>query len=460
MLVRCLQVVWHGGCIISEFAGQRITVMGLGRFGGGLGVTQWLLRQGARVLVTDMLPQDKLASSHQSLLESLDADTRSRLSFRFGTHDESDFTSADLIIVNPAVAKPWENRFLSVARTAGVPVTTEIRLLVERLNRQRVIGITGSAGKSTTTAMIHHALNSIGACAHLGGNIGGSLLGSLDDIDHDRDWVVLELSSAMLYWLDTGVGYDGARGFSPHVAVLTNLAPNHLDWHGSFEHYEASKRVIFKHQSRDDLGIDCTHQGPGPEAAQGPISLAIPGAHNQQNARVAARAVSRALGIDPRTVAPHLTNFRGLPHRLELVTEVNGVRYYSDSKSTIPEATLLAVKSFDDPGKVHLIAGGYDKKIDLSSIAQLAPHLAGLYTIGATGPQIAGATSSRNLFQCDTLEVAVQCAADRAKEGDVILLSPGCASWDQFENYEQRGDAFANLARNPAGYHPRLSPHS
>jgi len=418
-----------------DFTNQRITIMGLGRFGGGLGAARWLFAQGARVHITDMQPESSLAPSLRSLGK------HERLTFRLGEHVESDFTDADLVVANPAVPQPWSNRFLCTARDANVPITTEIRLLVERLNRDRVIGVTGSAGKSTTTAMIHHALESIGERAHLGGNIGGSLLSALEDINHHRDWIVLELSSAMLYWLDADVGAPGTTGFSPHVSVLTNIAPNHLDWHGTFEHYERSKRVIFKHQREGDIAIDapkCAHPAP--------IPLMIPGAHNQQNARVAALAVSCALNITPEDVAPHLATFPGLPHRLQLITEVEGVRYFNDSKCTIPEATLLAVASFDDSRRVHLIAGGYDKKIDLSAIAHLAPSLAGLYTIGTTGPAIASLTSSPNVIDCNSLANAVDCAAKRAKPGDVILLSPGCASWDQFDNYEQRGEAFATLA--------------
>jgi UDP-N-acetylmuramoylalanine--D-glutamate ligase len=323
---------------------------------------------------------------------------------------------------------------------AGVPVTTEIRLLVEHLDHRQVIGVTGTAGKSTTTAMIHHILTRAGFRAHRGGNIGGSLLNSLDDIT-PNDFVVLELSSAMLHWLGEGVGYDNAPGWSPHIAVLTNLAPNHIDWHGSFEHYEQSKRNIFRYQRSDD---HCVTEADI-EAGDVP-SLCLPGAHNQTNARFAIAAAKRAFDLSFDDGAAMLANFPGLPHRLRLAHERDGMRFYDDSKSTTPQATVLAVNAFDDPSAVHLIAGGYDKKIDLSAISDLAPSLAGLYTIGATGRAIVEeAPRSAHARYCETLDLAVADALARMDAGHVLLLSPGCASWDQFVNYEQRGTRFAEL---------------
>ncbi|MHC4990727.1 MAG: Mur ligase family protein, partial [Planctomycetota bacterium] len=230
--------------------GARVTVMGLGRFGGGLGAVRWLAEQGAHVLLSDRAPADRLQQSVQ-LLEDLVE--RGVVELELGGHDRSSFVECDLLVVNPAVPHPWDNPLLDAARAAGVPLTTEMRLLVERLDASRVIGVTGSAGKSTTAAMIHHVLERCGARSHLGGNVGGSLLGDLPRIDR-ADWVVLELSSAMLCWLGPGVGTSTATGWSPHVAVITNIAPNHLDWHGSFEHYVRSKRMIAAHQTpRDHL---------------------------------------------------------------------------------------------------------------------------------------------------------------------------------------------------------------
>jgi UDP-N-acetylmuramoylalanine--D-glutamate ligase len=434
---------------MGEFDGKRVTVMGLGRLGGGLGVARWLAGQGADVLVTDLRSAEALAGTLRQLSDLIDAGT---VTLRLGEHNASDFTTCDLVVANPAVPKPWENRFLRSAKAAAIPVTTEIELLAKRLpNRLHTIGITGTAGKSTTSAMIAHLIEQSGRRVHLGGNIGGSLLAELDRIEHD-DWVVLELSSAMLHWIDR---------WSPRVAVLTNLRPNHLDWHGSVEHYAQSKYKIFAGQGSGDCAVMSDASGPEMNPGVRRIvvdpaviangdapcpGLMLPGVHNQVNAAVALR-VCEAMEISGDRPMPELlSSFGGLPHRLQLAGEHAGVRFYNDSKSTTPEAAAMAVNALlDDPntgiGSVHLIAGGYDKGIDLGRIVEAAGRCAGLYTIGATGP-VLSERAGFGSHACDTLEQAFAAAVERAGAGDAVLLSPGCASWDQFDNYEQRGHEF------------------
>lgn len=458
---------------MGEFDGRRVVVMGLGRFGGGAGVTRWLAGQGAEVLVTDMQPVETLAGSVAELQDLIDAGS---VRLRLGEHNASDFTTCDLVIANPAVPKPWENRYLRASEAAGIPVTTEIRLLVDRLpNCERVIGITGSAGKSTTSAMTAHILERLGRRVVFGGNIGGTLLPRLSEIGAE-DWVVLELSSAMLHWL---------KGWSPSIAVLTNIAPNHIDWHGSLEHYTESKLNIARFQQESGAAVVVAFGADDPVPArlralargevhhihrdrpdadefeiEPHLRLRTPGGHNRLNARVAGTAAGLAMkrsgdGRDRATLgraaAEALADFTGLPHRLRFVGERDGVRYYDDSKSTTPESTLLAVAAFAEEkglGSIRLIVGGYDKKIDLSAIAGLGGRVGGLYAIGQTGPTLAAGGKAT---LCNTLEAAVATAEIEAKPGDVVVLSPGCASWDQFTNYEERGKRFAELVRGDSG---------
>lgn len=422
----------------TDFASTRVTVMGLGRFGGGVGVTRWLMQQGAQVLVTDAQSEHALREPLQQL-----ADVRDALQLRLGGHDESDFVNTDMVVANPAVPRPWANAYLNAAANASVPMTTEVRLLVERLDRMRVIGVTGSAGKSTTAAMVHHILNKAGHQAHLGGNIGGSLLNVLDTIEPDH-WVVLELSSFMLHWLGEAVGSKHAEGWSPGCAVLTNIEANHLDWHETFEHYEQCKRNIFRWQQSGDLAVT------GDQVRDQDIELRVPGRHNQRNAAMAVEAAMRVANVQPETARAALRDFGGLQHRLCLISEHGGMQFYDDSKSTTPAATVLAVEAFDEPSRVHLIAGGYDKGADLSEISALAEKLAGLYTIGATADTLTRLAAG-SVLSCDNLETAVKRAVARMKAGDVLLLSPGCASWDQFDNYEQRGRAFQQAVHRELG---------
>jgi UDP-N-acetylmuramoylalanine--D-glutamate ligase len=233
------------------------------------------------------------------------------------------------------------------------------------------------------------------------------------------------------------------------VAVLTNFAPNHLDWHGTLEHYRQCKERIFAYQQPGDHAI----RGEALPQAADHIPLAIPGAHNQRNARLAIAAACRAASLDPDCAARSLADFPGLPHRLQLVATCGGMRFFDDSKATTPDAAALAVGAFADPSRVHLIAGGYDKQVDLSAIADLAEHLGGLYTIGATGRAI------NEEGYCQTLDRAVVAAIDRMADGDVLLLSPGCASWDQFDHYEQRGEAFAAAVHRTLALRRAPAPH-
>ena len=416
--------------------------MGLGSFGGGAGAVRHLCALGCDVLVTDMAPAEKLTSSLEAIRDLVDSGA---VTLRLGEHNVSDFTTCDLLVANPAVKLPWENRFVRAAQAAGVRVTTEIGLVIDALPEScKVVAVTGSSGKSTTSAMIHAGLKSAGVNALLGGNIGGSLLGQ--DITENAT-VVLELSSAMLWWLAQPGCTERTRFLD--VALITNITPNHVDWHGSVEHYTQSKLNIA--QMLKDSGmllvgpnVDTDHErAQRLELITSLPELATPGAHNRVNAS-AALAACEALGVDRERTLASIAEFAGLPHRLELVRTHKGVRWYNDSKSTTPEATRLALEALR-PARVHLIVGGSDKGVDLAPIADLVRQSAALYCIGQTGETIARLAG---IEPVGTLSEAVRLAASNAKEGEAVVLSPGCASFDQFRSFEDRGNQFRDLVHS------------
>jgi len=431
---------------LTEVSGKRVVVMGLGRFGGQIAVARYLATHGARVLITDASPAEKLAPSVEQL-KDLD------IEYRLGEHRVSDFISADLIATSPAV--PPANEFLAAARSAGVPIVTEIELTLERLHQQNpaqtVVAITGTKGKSTTSALLGRMLSAKNT-THVGGNIGNPLLNQLTSI-RPADWVLLELSSYMLHYL-------GPRGFRPNVAVITMVSADHLDWHGGLAPYHAAKAALISHQLPTDHAVICAVNPATLALAQTTrakvhhftqdtspaIALLIPGAHNQLNAQGALLAAS-LMGVPRDLAAAAVANFPGLPHRLELVAERRGVRYYNDSIATIPEAATAALEAFH-PHTVLQIVGGYDKHLNMSPLsAALASRAKKSLCIGALGPALHAAIGPERSELCHTLPAALARAAELARPGDVVLLSTGCASYDQFPNFEARGDEFRTLAR-------------
>lgn len=452
---------------MMELAGKRVVVMGLGRFGGGIGVTKWLCAQRANVHVTDL-------SDETHLEESVKALAGLPVSKRLGSHDVADLDRCELLVVSPAVDK-LKSDFFKAAVARGIPWSSEMNLFLERC-RGRIVGITGSVGKSTTTAMIGSVLEAA-AKQHnwkhgrvwLGGNIGKSLLDDLPAIA-ERDVVVLELSS---FQLDDAASLR----WSPHIAVVTNLKENHLDRHGTMSAYAAAKANIYGYQRANDVlvmphgnGVDGLPGGWAgrknlirysidPEtrelvveggAAAGPRvkpTLAVPGLHNLQNA-AAALAVSRVLGVSDDVAVESLAAFKGLVHRLEFVGEVCGVRYYNDSKATTPDAAMTSLRAFD--GGVVVLVGGSDKGNSFSEFGRLlAQRAKAVVCMGDTRDKIGaeirnemrGSSSPRLSFAEDFAE-AMDAARKAATGGDVVVLSPGCASYDWFTNYEERGETF------------------
>jgi len=436
---------------MQNLQNQPITVMGLGRFGGGIAVARWLAGQGAKVLVTDKDNENDLKDSVAQLAGL-------PIQFRLGQHLQEDFSSTSLVVASPAV--PLTNPYLQTARAAGVPITTEIRLFLERCPARRVLGVTGTKGKSTTTSMLN-AMLAQKYRTHIGGNIGGSLLDTLPQIAAD-DLVILELSSYMLEHLR-------AMRWSPQVALITMLAQDHLEWHGSVEAYIAAKAVLLEFQKPTDFAIlnqtDAASKNLTTKAAAGikwfgpdscpDFALRIPGIHNQINAKGAFAAAS-CLGITWDEAQTALKHFQALPHRLELVHEELGVKFFNDSIATIPQAAIAALESFP-PRRVIQIVGGHLKDLSIKEMCQaLASRAKAAICIGEKGPEIAGeirriaARDTLIVHQCPDLPCAIRVAKGIAEAGDIVLLSTGCKSYDQFTNFEARGQAFSRLVRGQA----------
>lgn len=442
---------------LDPFAGRRVLVVGLGRFGGGMGVTRWLAGQGARVVVTDLATEEELKGS---LKEIGDLDVELRL----GRHDEGDLAGVDLAIVNPAVPKARSVFFHKIVER-GVPWTTEMNLFCERCP-SRVVGVTGTYGKSTTCAMLADAVR---AClegdrapftsVHLGGNIGCSLLGRLHEIQ-PSDLVVLEMSNAQLEDLPR-------IGWAPHVAVITNLFPNHLDRHGSWEAYLQAKLNVARDPTESSLLVLGPLHREVEEMvgaalplesrrvvrvlpADPPVTLSVPGAHNRINADCVL-TTARVLGLDEGVTREALCSFAGLPHRLQRVRTLDGVEYVNDSKSTSPAATATALGSVK--GRVVAIVGGQDKGVSLHDCAEaLANRCRAVICIGESGPRFARAVREAStgrpgleVREAQALPQAVEMTRSIAEPGDVVLFAPGGPSFDAYANFEERGRHFIEL---------------
>jgi len=422
--------------------------MGLGHFGGGVAAARWLAGQGAAVTVTDLAPADALADARQALADVPLA------AWHLGGHQEGDFRGCDVLVVNPAV-KP-DNRFVRMATEAGARITTEIELFLDACPARR-IAVTGSNGKSTTTAMTAAILRAAGRTTWLGGNLGGSLLEHLPAMT-PADWAVLELSSFQLWRL-------AATTRVADVAVVTNCVPNHLNWHPDFAHYVAAKQRLLLAQGPGDAAV----LNPlDPEAAawkplvrgrllpmlppESMPELRVPGEHNRVNAALAATAAIAA-GCDDEAVFRGLRSFAGLPQRLELFAMVGGRRFYNDSSATTPESTLAALLAV--PGPTWLLAGGSDKGADFRMLLEaIARRAAGVALYGAVGPRLHAELAALDppipMQPTATLAEALTWAWEHSAAGTAIVLSPGCASHDQFLNFRQRGEVFVELVRQIA----------
>ena len=436
----------------AAFAGKTYGVHGLAR--SGLATVDALQASGATVLAWDDGPAARAAFDGD--LTDLNA---------------ADLKQLDALVTSPGV--PHSAPVIVRAKAALVPVIGDIELFAiarRELPPHRVVGITGTNGKSTTTALIHHLLVTAGIAARMGGNIGLPILAQepLEPNDHGPGVYVLELSSYQL---------DLTFSLVSEVAVLLNITPDHLDRHGDMGRYAAAKARLFEMQVPagtavisldDDYTLDIANTAvarltpisarrmldegisvvggvatvDGKEIARQAGWPALQGPHNAQNA-AAAIAVALALGVDAATIAHGLASYPGLPHRMERIAERAGVLWVNDSKATNPDSVAPALQAYP---RIHWIAGGRAKGAGLEALTPYLGHVVAAYLIGEAAPDFAPLLAPHvQVVQAETLAAAVAAAAVAARPGDTVLLSPACASFDQFTDYEARGDAFRTL---------------
>ena len=447
-----------------ELRGKRVLVVGLART--GVSTALFCEARGAHVTATDTLAASDLTGAAAKL-------SSAGVALELGGHRPQSFLSADLIVPSPGV--PYDQPGLLAARKKGVAIWSEIEL-AWRFLRGRLVAITGSNGKTTTTALTAHILKAAGLPVLLGGNIGTPLI-SLVDQSTDASIAVVEVSSFQL---------EAIVAFRPDISVYLNLTPDHIDRHGSMEGYAAAKARIFENQKREDAAVmnadDAASARYAPsrprvywfsrkkEVARGAClrgddiifcdgdaealllsrsGISLRGDHNLENVLAAATAACLA-GAAPAAIAEGVRTFPGVEHRLQFVAEIAGVQFYNDSKATNVDATEKALQAF--PGNLLVILGGKDKGSDYRPLRPLLEQRARrVFLIGAAAEKIAGQIEGAvPLERSGTLDRAVHSAFEAARPGDVVLLAPACASFDQFQNYEHRGRVFVQLVNDLA----------
>lgn len=465
---RARPVLHIGEVTQLNLADRRVAVVGLAI--SNLALIRFLVKSGAKVTAFDQKTPDELGDRYHEL-QALGAE------FSLGPGYLSRLPEFPLIFLTPGMKKDFPE--IQEARARGAEISSETRLFFS-LCPAPVVGITGSAGKTTTTTLIGEILKAEGhRRVLLGGNsFGKPPIEWIGELTPD-DLVVLELSSFQLQLVER----------SPHIGALLNISPNHLDVHSSMEEYAEAKKNIFRFQNLGDWAVfnydrpetrGMVDDVPGGtvffsrdrELKHGAFlrgneliwrdgrrehlicnidEIILPGRHNLENI-LAATAVSSLAGASPEAIRGVVTTFKGVEHRLELVRELDGVRYYNDSIATAPDRTLAALETFRAP--IVLIAGGYDKKIPFEGLAaEVVRRVNVLILIGATADKIAGTVekaaaefgSGPEIVRAGDLSRAVAAAREKAQPGDVVLLSPSCASYDQFRNFEERGRQFKGL---------------
>jgi len=446
-----------------ELKNKRVLVVGIGK--SGLAAARFLKKRGARVTVSDARPALLIVELPMLLDEGFMVEA--------GSHGLLTFRRQDLIVVSPGV--PATVPELVQVRAIGMHVIGELELGAEFLQGE-VIAITGSNGKTTTTTLVGEILKAAGRMTLVGGNIGTPVV-ELAEESTPATWSVLEVSSFQLETVET---------FKPRIALVLNITPDHLDRHGSFENYAATKARITEFQAADDFLIlnaedvktqlvaaktkaqiywfsakrqikqgafvhgesifFVAKEGAKPEPVMPVAEIPLAGAHNVENV-LAAVCAARLAGVESAVIRTAVAAFKAVEHRLEFVREFEGVRYYNDSKATNVDATVKAVEAFE--GGVWLILGGKDKDSDYATMsALLRERVKAVLTIGSAAEKIERQLAGVVMIErAETIERAVALAHEKAGAGDVVLLAPACASFDQFENYEHRGRVFKGLVQ-------------
>jgi len=445
-----------------ELKGKKVLVVGLGK--SGLAAALFLRRRGAQVTVSDVRSAEALSKEIPALLEE-------GINVEAGGHGLLTFRRQDLIVVSPGV--PLNTPELAQVKSFGLPVIGELELAA-RFLKGKMLAITGSNGKTTTTALVGEILKKAGLPTLVGGNIGFPVVGLIEE-STDETWSVLEVSSFQL---------ESTVEFHPAIAVILNITPDHLDRHGTFENYALAKERIFAAQNEhDSVVLNADNERAAESAARSaatvywfsiehpvdrgawlengyvvyrlakdaatetvmPLSgIPLKGAHNVENV-LAAVVASRLAGAPAEAIRQAVESFQAVEHRLEFVATVNGVSFYNDSKATNVDATAKAIAAFDSG--IHLILGGKDKGAGYTQLGNLLrERVRAVYTIGTAAAKIESELRGVVSIQsCETLENAVSAAASAAHPGEVVLLAPACSSYDQFENYEHRGRVFKDL---------------
>lgn len=444
------------------WTGKKVLIVGLGKSGKAAAVE--LARLGAEVIACDK------KSINMAELKDL---SEAGIELVLGRYPDLESIKPDLVITSPGV--PSDESPLAIAKKMGIPVWSELEMAFRFLERQtKVAAITGTNGKTTTTSLCGYILQRANLPVVVGGNIGTPLVKAVKDIQ-PNSYVVTEVSSFML---------ENIASFHPRVSVILNITPDHLDRHGNMDNYVKAKENIMAFQDPQDFvvlnyddpltrnlakrakpqvlffslnekldkgaylkeGVVCCNLGNGEIKLCHYEELSLKGSHNVQNV-MAASLVALALGVNPSDLIEALKTFPGVSHRLELVEDINGVIYINDSKGTNPEATIKALEAYDNP--IILIAGGRNKGSDFTKLAQkMVGRVKYLILIGeATGDLELAAKSVgiKDIYRAPDFNSTVLKAAKVAEPGDVVMLSPACASWDMFKSYEERGDLFKKL---------------